>query len=125
MSSYQGRYAADTDTSYKTDSVEESEYFYRAKHDAGSLRPAVEIRPEMDDDEDGSDTASEIIERSLKRADEKVRAERNARETEPGPDYKALKCQLSFECLAKQANKGLLLVQGCRSIQLKTFLLKH
>ncbi len=76
MSSYQGRYAADTDTSYKTDSVEESEYFYRAKHDAGSLRPAVEIRPEMDDAEDGSDTASEIIERSLKRADEKVRAER-------------------------------------------------
>ncbi len=38
MSSYQGRYAADTDTSYKTDSVEESEYFYRAKHDAGSTQ---------------------------------------------------------------------------------------
>lgn len=47
------------------------------------------------------------------------------RATEPGPDYKALKCQLSFECLAKQANKGLLLVQGCRSIELKTVLLKH
>lgn len=91
MSSYQGRYAADTDTSYKTDSVEESEYFYRAKHDAGSLRPAVEIRPEMDDDEDGSDTASEIIERSLKRADEKVRAERRRAEDSSGKKRTAKK----------------------------------
>lgn len=47
------------------------------------------------------------------------------REIEPGPDYKTLKCQLSFECLAKQANKGLLLVQDCHSTELKTFLLKH
>ena len=90
MSSYQGRYAADTDTSYKTDSVEEYEYFYRAKHDAGSLRPAVEIRPEIDDDDD-SDTASEMIERSLRKADEKVRAERRRTASSEGKKRPAKK----------------------------------
>ena len=77
ISSYQGRYAADTDTSYKTDSVEEYEDYYHARHEAGSLRPAAEIPPSMpyeEDDED--DTASEMIGRSMKRADDRVRAEK-------------------------------------------------
>jgi len=74
MSSYQGRYASDADTSYKTDSVEEYEDFYRAKHEAGTLRPAVEIEAQRNSEEDNA--ASAVIERILKRADEKVREER-------------------------------------------------
>lgn len=88
ISTYQGRYAKDTDSSYRTDSVEENENFYRAKHDAGSLRPAVEMIPETDGDED-DDTASKVIERSLRKADEKLKAEK--RKNAPSSDAKTKK----------------------------------
>lgn len=82
VKTYQGRYASDVDNSYKTDSVTEHEDFYRAKHDAGSMRPAVEIAPAPPADYgDGAD-ASEIIARSLKKADEKVKKERRMAETQ-------------------------------------------
>jgi len=89
---YRGRYAADNGSDnrefgpvtissaddeglqYHSDGAD----FYRAKHDAGSLKPAAEIEAARysDEDDDGEDMASKVIERSLRRADEMVAEER-------------------------------------------------
>lgn len=87
---YRGKYAADNSSDnrefgpvtitnddeeglqYRTDGAD----FYRAKHKAGSLRPAAEMEAVRDDEEEVSDTASEVIARSLRKADEMVAQER-------------------------------------------------
>lgn len=87
---YRGKYAADNSSDnrefgpvtitnddeeglqYRTDGAD----FYRAKHKAGSLRPAAEMEVVSDDEEEVSDTASEVIARSLRKADEMVAQER-------------------------------------------------
>lgn len=58
---YQGRYASDVDNSYKTDSVTENADFYRARHDASSLKPAVELEPPCPLDYDDMPDSSEIM----------------------------------------------------------------
>ena len=58
---YQGRYASDVDNSYRTDSVTENADFYRAQHDASSLKPAVELEPPCPPDYDDMPDSSEIM----------------------------------------------------------------
>ncbi len=58
---YQGRYASDVDNSYKTDSVTENADFYRARHDASSLKPAVELEAPCPPDYDDMPDSSEIM----------------------------------------------------------------
>ena len=61
VSTYQGRYASDADNSYKTDSITENADFYRAQHDAGSMKPAVELEPPCPPDYDEMPDSSEIL----------------------------------------------------------------
>ena len=101
---YRGKYAADNSSDnrefgpvtitnddeeglqYRTDGAD----FYRAKHKAGSLRPAAEMEAVRDDEEEVSDTASEVIARSLRKADEMVAQERR-RNSEQRPKQGAKK----------------------------------
>ncbi len=77
---YQGRYAADTDNYYDPEDVAENADFYRARHDAASHRPAIEIEQPVPPDYDEYADSSEFIARGLRRADEKVRMERERSE---------------------------------------------
>ena len=101
---YRGKYAADNSSDnrefgpvtitnddeeglqYRTDGAD----FYHAKHKAGSLRPAAEMEAVRDDEEEVSDTASEVIARSLRKADEMVAQERR-RNSEQRPKQGAKK----------------------------------
>ncbi len=101
---YRGKYAADNSSDnrefgpvtitnddeeglqYRTDGAD----FYCAKHKAGSLRPAAEMEAVRDDEEEVSDTASEVIARSLRKADEMVAQERR-RNSEQRPKQGAKK----------------------------------
>ena len=86
---YRGKYAADNSSDNREfgpvtiSSADEEglQYrsegdYYKAKHGAGTLRPAAEMEATRPDEDYESDTAAEVIERSLRKADEVVEQER-------------------------------------------------
>ena len=97
---YRGKHAADNGrdnrecgpVTISSDDEEGLQYrsdngaYYKAKHDAGAMKPAAELEAiQTEDSEEMSDTASEVIARSLKKANEMAEERRRAGSRKPSP----------------------------------------